>query len=134
MLKYISTICLTITFLVVIFILAPMLNFNYNYLLFKDELLYHHLLCPIICIITFLFFDKLEKYTLKENIITIFATLLYGIVIVILNILKIVDGPYPFIRINYQPVAISIMWIVVLLTFSYIIALLFRKIHHKINK
>ena len=98
-LKYISTICLSVTLLVVIFILAPMYNFNYNFLLFKNELLYHHLLCPILSIITFIFFDEIETYNLKENIFSLSFTIIYAIVLIILNIVKIVDGPYPFLQI-----------------------------------
>ena len=66
-LKYVATTCLAITFLVVVFILAPMYNMNYGYLLFHNELLYQHLLCPIFCIITFVLFDNFATETYDND-------------------------------------------------------------------
>ena len=40
--KYIATACVSVTFLVVLFILAPMYNFNYGWLLFGGTMLFHH--------------------------------------------------------------------------------------------
>ncbi len=133
-LKYISTICLSVTLLVVIFILAPMYNFNYNFLLFKNELLYHHLLCPILSIITFIFFDEIETYNLKENIFSLSFTIIYAIVLIILNIVKIVDGPYPFLQIYNQSIIMSIVWAITILVITYIIALILRKLQYRNNK
>ena len=130
-LKYISTICLTVTLLVVLFILAPMYNYNYYFLLFRNELLYHHLICPILCIITFIYFDEIETYNLKDNITSLSLTIIYGIILIILNLLKIVDGPYPFLKINNQPIELTILWAIIILAMTYIIALLLRKIHNK---
>ena len=88
MLKYISTIGVTLTFLVVIFILAPMMNFNYSKMLLDGALLYQHLLCPVLSIITFLFFDELGSYSKKDNITSLSLTVLYSIILVSLNILN----------------------------------------------
>lgn len=131
LLKYTSTICLTVTFLVVIFILAPMYNFNYGFLLFHNELLFHHLLCPIICIISFIFFDGMQEYKIIDNILVTSVTLLYGLILIILNIKKVVDGPYPFLKVYNQPIYISIIWAISIISFSYLIALLLRKLNKK---
>lgn len=131
LLKYTSTICLTVTFLVVIFILAPMYNFNYGFLLFHNELLFHHLLCPIICIISFIFFDGMQEYRIIDNILVTSVTLLYGLILIILNIKKVVDGPYPFLKVYNQPIYISIIWAISIISFSYLIALLLRKLNKK---
>lgn len=133
LLKYISTICLTVTFLVVILILAPMYNFNYGYLLFRNELLYHHLLCPILSIITFIYFDDIKNYTKLDNLLASLVTLIYGIVLIILNILKIVDGPYPFLQVYKQPAIVSIIWAVTILSITYLIALILRILNNKNN-
>ena len=60
--KYLSTTCVSITFFVVLFILIPMGNFDYYAFLFNGTLLFHHTLCPILAIITFLFFDNLKVW------------------------------------------------------------------------
>ncbi len=134
MLKYISTICLTVTLLVVIFILAPMYNFNYVFFLFKNDLLYHHLLCPILCIISFTLFEDIDNYTIKDNIIATSTTLLYGIILIILNLIKVVEGPYPFLKVYIQPIYITIIWIISILIITYIIALVLRIITNKKRK
>ena len=46
--KYVTTVGLTITFVVVLVILLPMVGFNFNYLLFQGAMPYHHLICPIL--------------------------------------------------------------------------------------
>lgn len=131
LLKYISTICLTVTFLVVILILAPMYNFNYGYLLFRNELLYHHLLCPLLSIITFIYFDDIKNYTKLDNLLASLVTLIYGIVLIILNILKVVDGPYPFLQVYRQPVIVSIIWAVTILGIAYLLALILRILNNR---
>ena len=131
LLKYISTICLTVTFLVVILVLAPMYNFNYGYLLLRNELLYHHLLCPLLSIITFIYFDDIKNYTKLDNLLASLVTLIYGIVLIILNILKVVDGPYPFLQVYRQPVIVSIIWAVTILGIAYLLALILRILNNR---
>lgn len=134
MFKYMTTICLTVTFLVVIFILAPMYNFNYSYLLLHNSLLYQHLLCPILIIITFIFFDEIDELNFKDNLIGISLTVIYAIVLIVLNILELVSGPYPFLMVKNQSVMMSIIWFVVILSLTYVIGLLLRKIYVKLKK
>lgn len=110
-----------------------MYNFNYGYLLFRNELLYHHLLCPILSIITFIYFDDIKNYTKLDNLLASLVTLIYGIVLIILNILKIVDGPYPFLQVYKQPAIVSIIWAVTILSITYLIALILRILNNKNN-
>lgn len=132
-LKYTNTICLTVTLLVVIFILAPMYNFDYGYLLFHNELLYHHLLCPVLSIITFIFFDDLGKLTIKDSIKGLSFTFIYAFILIILNLFKVVEGPYSFLKVYKQPIYMSIIWFVVIIGLAYFISFMVRKIHNKVN-
>ena len=128
LLKYATTICLSVTFIVVIFILAPMYNFNYPYLLFHNSLLYQHLLCPILSIITFIYFDNLGDFSIKDNFTSLSLTLLYAIILIILNILKLVIGPYPFLMVYEQSILISIIWFIIIFTLAYLIGYMLRVI------
>ena len=134
LLKYISTICLTVTFLVVILILAPMFSFNYGYLLFKGPLLYQHLLCPVICIVSFVLFDNMSVFKRIDSIKGISITILYAVVLIILNIVDLVNGPYPFLMVKNQSIFISIIWFIVIIGLTYIIAFVLRKLHLIFNK
>lgn len=132
--KYMTTICLTITFLVVLFILAPMYSFNYKFFLLDGAFVYQHLLCPIIAIITFLFFDTLHKFNIKDYIRGIYLTVIYAIILITLNIVGVVKGPYPFLMIKEQSVTASILWSLFLTLFDYAIAVCLGKLYFKFNK
>lgn len=132
--KYTTTVCLAVTFLVVIFVLAPMYNFDYGYMLLKDGLLYQHLLCPVLCFITFFFFDDMDKLSFKDNLNSLSLTLIYGLVLIILNLLDIVKGPYPFLMIKEQSVLASIIWFIILDSLAFVIALALRSVKNKLSK
>ena len=59
--RFLSTILLTVTFLVVVFILCPMYNFNYKLLMFTNSFFIYHTLCPIISFISYIFFEEGSK-------------------------------------------------------------------------
>lgn len=51
---------------------------------------------------------------------------------IVLNVLKIVEGPYPFLLVYKQPVVHSILWTVVILAITYAIALILKKVNGKV--
>jgi len=130
-LKYSSTVSVTLTFLVVVLVLSWQIKGGLFLLLFDGPFLYVHTLCPILAIITFIFF---EHYDLKENINIFYAvifTIIYAIITVILNILRIIRGPYPFLMVYQQPVMVSIIWFIILLLITMLIAFILRKLNRK---
>ncbi len=131
--KYMTTICLTVTFLVVLFILGPMLEFNYEWLFLSEGLLFQHLLCPILSIIVFLYFDDIDLKK-RDSIRGLYLTIIYATIIIILNILKIIKGPYPFLYIYEQPIYMSIIWAILIPGFAFIISVVLKKIYIKIRK
>ena len=125
--RFLSTILLTVTFLVVIFILTPMYNFNYKYFMFTDTFLIFHTLVPIISFVSYVFFEEGSK----KKYIGILFTCLYAIVLITLNLLNMVDGPYPFLRIRKQSLFTSILWGVIIIGGSYLIAYVIYKLNKK---
>lgn len=132
--KYATTTCLAITFFVVLLILAPMYNFNYGYLFLHDSLLYQHLLCPILSIVTFLLFYDINDLSFKDNIKALFLTVVYGLVLIPLNIIGTIEGPYPFLMVRSQSVISSIVWLIVIYVIAYVMAYLLRVLNRKLNK
>ena len=112
-LKHMAVLGVAITFLVVVFILAPMYNFNYGWMLFGGAMAYHHTLCPILAIISYIFFEN-NKIKKKDIPYTMIFTFAYTIILIICNILHIIEGPYPFLLIYKQPVYMSILWILII--------------------
>ena len=132
--KYLSTVCLTLTFFVVLLILAPMYNFNYGYMLFHQSMLYQHLICPILSIVTFIFFDDLRDYNKRDNFIGISFTLLYAIVLIALNLINVIEGPYPFLMVRNQSLLASLIWLITIPGLSYFLAYGLRKLNYKYNR
>lgn len=131
-LTHMSVLGLTVTFLVVILVLSPMYNFNYRLLLFSGSMLYFHTLCPIISILTYLFSSKIH-INKKDIKYTMIFTILYSIIILLLNIFRILEGPYPFLMVYKQPIYMSIIWIILLEGGAYFLSMALYKIKKRIN-
>lgn len=131
LLKYSSVVSLSITFLVVLFILFPMSGFNVYGMFLFGTLLYHHLICPILCFVTFIFYDEIYDFTKKDSLYSLVHVGIYGLIMIILNILKIFKGPYPFLMVYDQGLFMSIVWIVIIFLLSYGISNIIRVINSK---
>lgn len=130
LLKYSSTLSVFITFMVVVFVLYPMYDFNFQFMFLDGPNLYMHVLCPLLAVISFIFFDSNEiENSLKNNLRSLYFTIIYAIILISLNILNVVSGPYPFLKVNQQSPLMSLFWIVLILGGALILskALLFLK-------
>ncbi len=122
--------CLTgVTFIVVIFILMPMYK-SVLWLLFNHELVFHHTLNPILAIIN-LSLIKDYKVDKKDNLLAVMPTVVYGVVMIIVNLLRLYEGPYGFLLVYKQPWYMSILWFVLIMGIAYFIAWVLRLIVNK---
>ncbi len=126
-LRFLTTSCLTVTFLVTLFVLLPMMNFNFKFLFFQNQTLFFHAVCPIISIISYTCFEKRSK---KEYLGCLY-TGVYGEVMILLNILDKVVGPYPFLRVKEQSIIATILWSIIIIDKSYGIGLLLNTLNKK---
>ena len=132
LLKYAATTSVVITFLTVVTILAPVMG-GYKAMLLDGTMLIHHLICPIFGFVTFVFFERHNLNGLKDALISMIFTCLYGIIAVTLNILKIMDGPYPFLKVYNQTILMSIFWLILMMGSSYLITVLIGNLNHAYN-
>lgn len=132
LLKYAATTSVVITFLTVVTILAPVMG-GYKAMLLDGTMLIHHLICPIFAFVTFVFFEKHNLNGLKDALISMIFTCLYGVVAITLNVLKIMDGPYPFLKVYDQTILISIFWLILMMGSSYLITVLIGNLNHAYN-
>ncbi len=114
-LKYAAVCCLSVTFLVVVLVLAPMSGGAYGLMLLEDTMLYHHLLCPIVAFLGFMLFERKPALRRVDALLPAILTLLYAAVLIALNMARVVNGPYPFLRVYAQSVPASILWALVML-------------------
>jgi len=130
--RYIVAHLLTMTFLIVAFVLVPMLVYvlgSKGFMMFTyGSMLYHHLLCPILFFVSFILLEKGCPITKKDPVYVQIPTCIYGITMIILNILQLVDGPYPFFRVLHQPVYITTLWMLFIIAISYFVGLKIYKI------
>ena len=110
-LRYLSTCMLVMTFFVTTCVLVPM-GGDPKKLLWSGNGLYHHVLCPVISTASYI----LAENHAAGNLIWLPAviTLAYGLVMLYLNWVKKVDGPYPFFRVHNQSTAATVLWMTVL--------------------
>ena len=116
-LRHATTCCLTLTLLVVVFILGPMYHFDYKMLMFTSTFFVFHTLCPILSIISYVFYEKKSK----NESLGFILTLVYAVILIGCNIAGTVDGPYPFLKIREQSLYVTVLWGVLILGGSYFV-------------
>ena len=121
--KYAAMSCLAMTFIVVIFILAPFMSAagmnGYQIMMLSGSMLYMHFICPIVSFLSFAFFESgkaLEKGVIKWALL---PTIIYAAIAYTVNIAKLGEGPYPFFYVYRQPVFASILWLALLIAAAY---------------
>ena len=129
-LRFYSTCCVTVTFIVVVAILIPMLGVDSFYeALFCGTNFWHHTCCPLLNIFSFIFLEKEKKIQNKQILWAVVPTFIYAVVAIVLNLLHIMDGPYPFLQIYKQGFLLSGIWLLVIMTLVYFIAFCLKKLN-----
>lgn len=106
-LRYVSTVCLTLTLIIVLIVLIPLYPDTFAYMLFGNSNLYQHLLCPVFSLISFILLEKHESLPKKAIFYALIPTIIYGVACIILNLFKVITGPYPFLYLYAIPWYIS---------------------------
>ncbi|MBP5204812.1 hypothetical protein J6Z37_00735 [Candidatus Saccharibacteria bacterium] len=73
---------------------------------------------------------KSGELATSDEFYAISFTIIYGVVMVALNITKAIDGPYPFLKIYEQSPLASIIWALILFLSSYLIATCLRRMRN----
>lgn len=128
-LKYISVCCLNVTFVVVVTIFAPVFGEGgYEYMLFNSDFLYFHFSCPLLSLISFVLFEGGTKYNIGLSFAATIPTLIYAVATVSLNLLNVINGPYPFLYVYEQPLHLSILWLILFIDIAFLSASLIQKL------
>lgn len=111
-LRYLASVMLIMTAFVTACILVPM-GGGLRKMLFSGSGLYHHTLCPILSVISYIFWEP-HVTSPYAWLLPSFVTLAYGIILMMMNWLRKVDGPYPFFRVHNQSRLATVAWTIVL--------------------
>ncbi len=129
-LKYTAAVGLFVTFVVTAFVLAPMFSFNYGYLFFYGALMYYHLICPLLGVYMFTRVDELGEITKSDRNVSLIWTVGYAAVMIPMNIIGVIDGPYPFLRVMSQPIWQTTLWIIVIFGATFGISSFLRRVRN----
>lgn len=132
-LRYISVSCLMVTFFVVIFVLMPMADENPLALLYANAMLYQHTLCPILSAFSFFAFETDSVLPKSDRVNALIPTLIYAVILIVLNICKVLEGPYPFLMVYAQPWYLSVVWCIVILGLAWLLAFGIWKLNNFIS-
>lgn len=117
-LRYLSTVMLAMTVLVTLSVLIP-LGCPFRDMMLSGEGLIHHTLCPAVSITSYFLWEQHSSLWLLPTAVTI----VYGIVMLCLNGLRLYDGPYPFLRVHNQSRKASVIWMTALTIFIALLSL-----------
>ena len=111
-LHLVCAVCLTITFLIAAFVLAPKEGFAYYFL--SNVAPINHFLGPLLSVAAFVF-TQVETVLKRRMVLApMVFTLLYGLTALLLNIARVLDGPYFFLRVYEVPVSTVVMWFLII--------------------
>ena len=125
MINYMASCCLSVTFTVVVTVLAPGAAGEYGlwemyvYLLFSGSMLFTHTLCPLVCMFSFVFLQPKANVGIKNTLCAFIPTVSYAVVALLLNLLKVMEGPYDFLLVYKNPWYVSVVAGVVLLSLAF---------------
>ena len=133
LIKYINEVMLIVTFLTVVLVLSWSSGMSLFELLFTGSMLYHHTLVPLISIVSFVFYEKHDLKRFWYTFLPAGVTLTYGIVFIILDLARVMDAPYHFLRFSTQPLYFTLPTMLGVLIVTYGISFLIRLLNQKFS-
>jgi len=127
--RYLSVLSTIVTFFVVLTVLAPHDGFKAMFI--DDAFVFYHLLCPLLAGVCFIFLEKYE-FKVIDSLRALYFTFVYGTVLIVLNVLKVVNGPYEFFKVYEQNIFVSIFWFIALIGAAYIFSTILRHLNKKL--
>ena len=125
-LHFISAVGLTVTFLIAAFVLAPEGGIRYYFI--DNVAPINHLIGPVLSVISLLALEKTEKLPMRVIIWPAAMSLLYGVICLILNAVRKLDGPYFFLQVHEQPVGVIVMWFGIIAALCILLAFVYYKV------
>ena len=125
-----SSAMLMITFLTVSLVLVPIYRMDLSFAYWGPNFFYH-LVCPILFFINYTFVSKKEEFSTKDLFISTTPTIIYGIILMTVNVIVKGYGPYPFLYVYEQPVYLSVLWILIFFMTNLVITICLSKLSKK---
>ena len=113
---------LTLTLMTVVLVLAPLYQDGNGWyvMLCTSSMLYHHLLNPLAAMVSFVLLERQPRLPRSATVWALLPTVVYGSIILVLNLQRKVEGPYPFLQVYNQSVPTTILWCILMLSTNYL--------------
>lgn len=124
--RFMTTVMLYITLIVVLVGLGPMafLAGGDLFSMYGGPMFVMHLMGPLVSLLSFVCFEGTPRLGLGDAFLAVQYNYLYSLVMVILNAVGKVEGPYPFLMVDSNPVWLSVLYAVTLLPGAFLVALI----------
>ncbi|MBQ4011673.1 MAG: hypothetical protein II602_03925 [Erysipelotrichales bacterium] len=130
LLKLIGTLSVSVTFIVVITVLSWTMPISLWDLLTQGSMLYHHTICPVLGMLSFVLWEPFA-YRKKDAYTAVKRHAVYAAFTIPLNILRLLNGPYPFLKVYEQPWWASVLWVFIILGGNVLLAKLWIFLNRK---
>ena len=127
-LQLVSAVCLTVTFMIAAFVLMPQSTFAYYFL--DNVAPIYHFIGPVLSVAALMVSDM--PIPRKAFIVPAAASLLYGVVALVLNAARVLKGPYFFLEVYTTPIKTIVMWFVIIFFLCIGLTLAYMALHRLI--
>ncbi len=132
--RYLGACGLTLTFIVVMCVFLPVGGADAaGKLLATINGILHHSVCPVLSIVSYLFFEEGVR-SRKAVLIPIVATAVYAFTLYTLNFLRLAKAPYPFFEVYEHEIFELILWFVGMILLTVGIAVAVRLVNLKVSR
>ena len=122
--KFVAACGLTLTFLTVVFVLAPYYpdEGGVVFLLTESSMLYHHLLNPVLHVVSFVCLERQPRLPARNIPLALVPTAIYGSIALWANYQRLWTGPYPFLLVYEQTPRQTVLWCAAILAMNLLYA------------
>ncbi len=129
-LRYYATCMLSFTLVVVFCLLLPMAMYagmNPAFLLIEDAASIQHIINPVLSFVSFVFLEDNSNLKKGQHFKMLYLTFVYTFILMVLNITRVVSGPYPFFQVHDYPLIFIILCLAALTGVTLLINFLILK-------
>ena len=125
-----AAVCLSITFLIAAFVLAPQSSFNAYFI--HDVASIVHFIGPVLSVVTLMMRkEEIPKYAVC---VPALVSITYGIIALVLNALRILKGPYFFLEVYSTPPGTIAMWFGIIFVLCIVLTAGYMFVHKKVPR
>ncbi len=132
--RYVSVCMQALTMVTVLFVLLPSDILKGTLELKSYANIEEYLLCPLLSIVSIIIFGDYRSLGVRDAIMAVIPTVVYAVVMVILNATGMYSGPYSFFRVRNQSFAASFLWTVLIIGGAFLISLSVIRLAGKNNQ